>query len=145
MRDQRQFLVALLLGFLDAAFHVPDRVEIFVELAAIALPEGALQVSHFRRDRVENAAILLDAREPRLRVGASGVAEQPLEHRARVVLHRQRRRVAPPADGAGVVAGVTLVAGARRLRRLDGHFQRRELGMFPHLLRKNLVHRNAGA
>src|SRR4030095_4236260 len=107
MFDDWQLLVALLLGFLDPAFHVPDRLQIFVELAAIALPERALQVRDFRDDRVEDAAILFDARAPRRRVGASTVAEQPLEDRAGIVLHRHRGRLAAPADGAGVVARIT--------------------------------------
>ena len=42
--------------------------------------------------RVEDAAVLLHAGQPRAGVGAVAVAEQPLEHRARIVLHRQRRR-----------------------------------------------------
>ena len=63
-----------------------------VSFARSPCPSDALQMRHFPRHRVENAAILLHPREPR----ASGsvlprVAKQPLEHRARVVLHRQRR------------------------------------------------------
>src|SRR3989442_1472554 len=98
MIDERQLLVALRLGNLDALLHAANGVEIFGELRPIALRERALQVRHFLADRVEHASLLAQPREPDSRIRAGAVAKQTLEHDARVVLRRKRRVLALPAD-----------------------------------------------
>ena len=75
--------------------------------------------------------------EPGRGVGAARLAEHPLEHDARIVLGRQRRRRAAPRDGveeraACPVAGAADVAGIqreleRRQRRVLAECPRREL------------------
>ena len=84
------------------------------------------------------------AAQPLFRAGAAAVAEQAFEHQARIVLCRQRRGGALPSDRVCVRAGVTGVAGARRFAGFDGQFERSQLRMLAHLLRENLVHRDAG-
>ena len=65
---------------------------------------------------------------PRGRIGAAAVAEQPHEDRARIVLHRQRRRsVRAHADGAGVDAAAAEVARRRRSRPIERELERRQL------------------
>ena len=144
-RDVGQRLVHLGLGLLDAALDVAHRVEVLAELVAVAGAEVAAQVRHLVGHRVEEAAVLLDAREPGRGVGAAGVAEQPLEDRPRVGLHGQRRRRAAPADGVGVGAGVAAPARAHVVARLERELERRELGVPARLPRHELVHRDARA
>src|SRR5439155_795120 len=86
--------------FLDPAFDVADGVEVLDQLRAIAGPERTAERRGFLNHRIEDALVLADAREPRLGIGARGVAEHPLEHGAAIVLRRQRRvRAAPSAAG----------------------------------------------
>ena len=54
-------------------------------------------------------------------------AEQPLEHRARIVLDRQRRGRRAPGDGVRVGAARAAVARAEHRVRLDAELERREL------------------
>ena len=129
--DDRQLPAALLLRLLDAPLDVANRVEVLDQLGAIARAERALQRRRLLDHRVEDALVLLDASAPRLRIRAAAVAEQPLEHRARVVLRRQRRVRAAPGDRVGVGAGEPDVAGARRLAGLDGQLERRQLRLLP--------------
>ena len=106
--------------------------------------ERALQVRDLLADRVEHAPLLAQPRQPRLRIRAGAVAEQALEHDARVVLRRQRRVLALPADRVRVGAGEPGVAGACRLAGLDRQLERRQLRLLARLLREDLIHRDAG-
>ena len=58
-------MLALLLGHLDAALHVANRVGVFVDLALILRPELLLQVRQLSGHRIENALVLLQARVSR--------------------------------------------------------------------------------
>ena len=91
------------------------------------------------RHRVENAAIGLRTRQARGRIGALTVAEEPLEDRARIVLHRQRRRRRAPGDRRDVGATEPGVAGAGELGRLQAELERRELRVPAEVGRRNLV------
>ena len=73
------------------------------------------QPRHLVGDRIENAAVLLLARQALRRVAA--VAEQPLEDDLRAVLHRQRQRGRAPGDRVVVGAAVAGAAVQRRLPR----------------------------
>ena len=79
-----------------------------------------------------------------LRRGAR-LAEQPLEHRARIDLHRQRRRRRAPGDRVGVGAAVSGRARAdvagEVLRR---QFERREGRVLTDLRGHDLIDRDAG-
>ena len=88
--------------------------------------------------------VLAEAGQPRLDVRAVGGAEQALEHRARVVLHRQRRGRRAPGDGVRVGAAIALIAGPEDLDRVDGELERRELGLVAESAGGNLIHRDAG-
>ena len=145
MIDERQLLIALRLGDLDALLDVADRVEILGELGPVALRQRALQVRDLLAHRVEHAALLAEPREPHLRIGAGAVAEQPLEHHARVVLRRQRRVLALPADRVGVGARESGVARARRLARSRSPARATPAAScLPVSLREDLIHRDAG-
>src|SRR5439155_27203942 len=109
--DGRQLEVGLLLRLLDAALHVADRFGVFVDLDAIIRPEIALEARQLRRDRIENALVLPQARFARLAIGAAAVAEEALEHDAWIPFHRQRLRRAAPRQRVRVDA--TESAGAR--------------------------------
>ena len=60
------------------------------------------------------------------RVRAADVAEQPLEHGARVVLHRHRQRRTVPRDGVAHRARIR-VAGARVVPAVERQLERRQL------------------
>ena len=143
--QQRQLAVGLPLGDLDAALDLPDRVEIVAELAAVLAVEPALQAGDLLHHRVEDAALLLRAREPHVGAGAAGVAEEPLEHHARIGLARHRRGAVVPRDvevGAAVagVAGAHPVEGVGTLQR---ELERRQAHLAAQGLRRELVHRRA--
>ena len=80
--ELRQLAIALRFGKLDAPLDVANRIEILVDLAAVGRAEPPAQALHVIGDGIEHAAI----RQTRLR--ATAIAEQPLEDRARAVLHR---------------------------------------------------------
>ena len=82
---------ALALGALDAAArHRESRRDTSAAWRDRAGRAGAARRADLFGDRVEDAAILLELHQAGAGVGAVAVAEQPLEHRARIVLHRQR-------------------------------------------------------
>ena len=116
-----------------------------VSFAAVGRPEPPLQPLHFLDERIEDAAIVLDAREARRLRRVVAVAEQPLEHRARLVLHRQRRRRVAPRQRVGVGAAVAGLARADQLVRVEAQLERRQLRVLAERLRGDLVHRHAGA
>jgi hypothetical protein len=72
------------------------------------------------------------------------IAEQPLEHRAGIALHRQRPVRRPPAESARVGAAEAGVARTGECRRSEPDFQRRQLGLVSKVRRGNLVERGAG-
>ena len=79
-------------------------------------------------------------------VGAVDVAEEPVEHHARVGLHRQRRRRAAPREPVLVGAAETDVAGADAVdgvRPLQAELQRGQRRLLAHRVRENLIHRDA--
>ncbi len=80
----------LLLGFLNPPLDLADVVEIVADPRAVARAEPVLaDALRLLRDRVENAAVFLLARQPLGR--AAAIAEQALEDDARIDFHRQRR------------------------------------------------------
>src|SRR4029077_11782267 len=88
--DRRQLEVPLLLGFLNAALDIADGFGVLVDLGLVARPERILEAGELRGDRVEDALVLAQPRLARRPIRAAAVAEQPLEHRARIPLHRER-------------------------------------------------------
>ena len=143
--DDRNLAVALPLRRLDAPLDVPHRIEILRQLELVAVTEGASDRVGLGGHEVEDAAVLAEAGQPRLDVRAVGGPEQALEHRARVVLHRQRRGRRAPGDRVRIGAAIALIAGAQHLDRIDGQLQRRELGLVAEGPRGDLIHRDAGA
>ena len=143
-RNLGQLLVDLRLGLLDPALDVAHGLQVLAELQAIARSEVAPQRGHLVGHRVQEAAILLDARQPRGGIGAARVSQQALEHRPRVGLHRQRRRRAPPADRVGVRTGVAPTTRTHIVARLQRQLQRRELRVPAGFSCHQLIHRHAG-
>ena len=143
--DDRYVAVTLLLGLLNPALDIPHGVEILRELQLVACAERPVESVRLVGHEVEDAAVLSDAGQPRLHVGAVGGAEQPLEHRARVVFHRQRCRRRAPGDRVHVGAAIALVARTEHLDRIDRQLERRQLCLLAVLLRHDLVQGGAGA
>src|SRR5580658_9619364 len=100
--DGGYFAAVLFFGFLDAPFDVADCFEVLVELAAVAWSQSALEIGGGLHHGIQNASLLSQARQPRRRIRAATVAEQPLEHCAGIVFHGQGCGFTPPGDG-GVV------------------------------------------
>ena len=99
-------------ALLNPPLDVADGVEILVHLDAIRGAEPAARsarLSVTESSRLRRAASRCSRRRRDRRVG---LAEQPLEHRARIVLHRQRRRAAAPRDRVRVHAARPDVAHA---------------------------------
>ena len=142
--DHRQLLVRLGLGPLDAPLDVAHRREVVAELGLVGRPEPLPQPRHLAGHRVEDAPVLAPTRAPRLGIGGGAVAEQPLEERPRVALHRQRGRGRAPGQGADVGATEAGVAGAGELGQADAHLERGELGLPAEHLRRDLVDGGAG-
>ena len=139
----RQLAVRLRFRPLDAALDVAHRGQVVGQLGAVRRPQPLLQARHLAGHRVEDAAVLAPPRAPRRRVGARPVAEQPLEERAGIALHRQRGGRRAPGEGADVGATEAGVAGAAELRQADAHLQRGELRPPAELRRRDLVDRAA--
>ena len=112
---------------------------------AVGRPERALQAREILVDAIEQAPLLPHAVEPLFRRAA--LAEQPLEHDARVVLDRKRRRRRLPRHRVHVGAAVARLALAAEheieLRRDQLH--RRQHGLLAELRRGNLIGRRAEA
>ena len=143
--QQRELAVGLRFGDLDAALDLAHCVEVVVQLALVLAVQAALQPGDLVHHRVEDAALLLRASPPHARVGAAGVAEQPLEHHPRVRLARHRRRLVVPGD-VQVRATVAGVAGADAVERVgpfERELQRRQPCLASQRLGRELVHRRA--
>src|SRR5262245_18737284 len=82
--DGGQLQVPLLLGLLNAALDVADGVRVLVDLGLIFRPERSLEARQLLDDRIENAAVPAEKRFSRRAIRAAPVAEQLLEHGARV-------------------------------------------------------------
>ncbi len=129
---------------LDAAFDFPHIVQIVAEPRAIARAERLLQIARLRRDQIQDAQTALHAG------GALGLtprtSEQPLEHGARVDLHRLRCGRRAPRDRVRVGAAVAARAGADVSGEVRGReFERRKRRVLPNLLRDDLIDRRAAA
>src|SRR6185295_7399073 len=109
-----------------------------VDLPLVAGAHTALQPRQAAGDVVEHALLLFEPEGADLRVGAGAVAEQALEHRARVGFGRQwTARSAPRHRHVG--AGVAGVAVAGERLRLQPELERRQLRVLPELARGDLV------
>ena len=142
LRHHRQLPRALPLRRLDPPLHVPHRLQILRQLPVVARPQRPLQRRHFRRHEIQNRPVLLEPRRPRRRVRAVARPEQPLEHRPRVVLHRQRRRRRPPRNRVRIRAAIPRVARPQHFHRVQRQLQRRQLRLLPQVLRHELVQRH---
>src|SRR5262245_20069347 len=83
---RRQRLRVLRLGLLDALLEITNCVEILADLTAVAGVQLLLEAGYFTHQCIQNAAILLNAGEPRRLGSIVAVAKEALEHRARLVL-----------------------------------------------------------
>ena len=143
LRHLGQSAVALRLGDLDAPLDVAHRVEIAGQLGAVAAAELAHQVGELLVHRVEDAAVHPQRAQPRLAAGAAHGAEQVLEHRARVGLHRHRRVGVAPGERGAVGAAVAVLALAHQLVGFQRQLERGELRVLAQGVGSELVHRHA--
>ena len=132
---QRQLRRRLLRRLLDAALDLADVVEVLIDAVAVARRQPPLKGGRFSQHRIEQAHGLLPSRAP-LGIGAA-VAEQPLEHDLRIVLHRQRRGRSLPRNRVAVRA--TEIAAAQA-RVLDHQLDRGQRRVLSDVLRRELVH-----
>ena len=95
------------------------------------------------RHRIENAAILADARQALFTRRA--VAEHQLEDDARVVLHRQRRGRRAPGDRVVVGAAEPVGTVADHVGGFQGELDGPDLRVLLELTRDDLIHRHAEA
>ena len=138
-------VVSLLVAFgaLDAALDFADVVEIVAETRAVARAEAALQVAGFFGNRIEDAALLRDAREAL--AGGARLAEDALEGGARIGLHRQRRGGRAPGDGVHVGAAEAGRAAADVAGEiLGGEFEGGQRRVLADLLRDDLIDGGVG-
>ena len=121
----------------DAPLQLADVVHVGVDARLVAGAEIGLERAELPDDRVENARVALPVAPSLFR--ARAIAEQPLEHHARVDLRRQRLRRRRPRDRVGVGAAVAPVAVAEVAGVLDAELQRREDRVLPVLVGDVLV------
>ena len=88
--------------------------------------------------------MLAQPRFARRAIGAAAVAEQLLEHRARVELHRQRLRLAAPRQRVRVDAAQVAGARAGVGRRIHRQLERGDLRLAGEVPREQLIHRDVG-
>ena len=131
-------------GLLDAALDVAHRFGVLVDLGLVLRPERLPQAGQLVVDRIENALVLAQPRLARGTIGAAAVAEQFLEHRARVELHRQRLRLAAPRQRVRVDAAEIAGAGAGVVRRIHRQFERPQLCLAREMPGQQLIHRDIG-
>ena len=127
------------LGVLDAALDLAHRVEIVAELAAVAGPEARPQPAGVLAHEVEQAPVLPRAHRPHRGVGGVAIAEQPLEHAARVGLVGQRGRGRAPRDGVAVGAAVAGIAAPDHPHVLQPQLERRQRRRAADILGQHLV------
>jgi hypothetical protein len=142
--DDQHIPVALFLGLLDAPLDVPHRFEIFRELRAIARRKTKLEPRDLVGHGIEDAAVASQPRQPRGRVGAGRGPKQPLEQRAWIVFHGQRRRRRAPRDCVRIGARVRPVAGAKQLHRFERELEGRQLRLLPEVLGGDLIYGHPG-
>ena len=135
----RRLVDRVLDGNLDPALELADVVHVCVEARPVPGAELLLERAELADDRVEDARVpppvahaLLEAR---------AVAEQPLEHDARVGLRRQRFGGRRPRNRVGVGAAVSPVAVAVVARVLDAELERRQDGVLAVPGRDHLIDR----
>ena len=127
----------VLLGLANAPFGLANRFEVLVHPPLVLRAEIRVQPPDLRRDRIEQAAIHLHLAQP---VGSAvAVAEQPLENRARIALHRVGRRRRPPGDGVHVGATVAGVAVADDVGGIEGELERCQGGRRADLPGRDLI------
>ena len=107
-------------------------------------PSSFLRLGQLLRHRVENALVLPQPRFARAPIRAAAVAEQPLEHRPRIPLHRQRLRRAAPRQRVRVDAAQVAGARAGVGRGVHRQLERRDLRLAGEMPREQLVHRHVG-
>ena len=137
-------LGALLLGLLDAALDIADGIEVLGELAAVALADLGFQAVDAARDVVENAALLFEHGGAGRGIGALAIAEEALEHDARIDFDGQRRGGTAPGDGVGVGAAIAGIAAAGERGAFEAEFERGELGALAEFAGGDLVGGDAG-
>ena len=141
IRDGHRGHPALALGALDALLDVAHRVEVLVHHHPIPHAQTALQTGHVRHREVEHAPVPLQP--GRLLLGRPPFAEEPLEHRAGVALHRHRGRGVLPRVGVLIDAAVPVLAASDDVLVVERELQRAQRGVGADRRRRHLVHRGA--
>ncbi len=134
----RRDLLPVVLGSLDAPLRVTHRLEVLIHPQAIRRAHSPAQVGRGRPHGVEHAPLLPPHHGPLAFVRCDLVAEHALEHRARVCLHRQRRRGRTPRDGIRQRAADLAIARSGR-GAIQTQFQRAELIRRSQLARDDLI------
>ena len=135
--QRRQLGLGTVLDGLDSPFDLADRIDVFRQLGAVGRSEPPLQTGEVLEHRIENALVL--ARLGGAPRRGAAVAEQPLEHDARIVLGRQRRRRRGPRQRVQVGAAVAVLALPGQEIEIDGELERRQRRLLAEHRRGNLI------
>ena len=127
---------------LDAPLDGAHGVQVLRHARPVSRADVTAQPREVVRDGVEDAPVLPELRSPLGRRAA--FTEELLEHDARVVLHRQRRRRVSPRDGVHVDAAIAVLAVAHQEVAVDRQLQRRQRRRPPELGGGDLVGRHPG-
>ena len=133
-------MLAVGLCHLNATLDFANTSKIFVQLALIVATEGGSQrLGAFVYDIEYAAAQRGSACASRWISRIVFIAEQALEHQARIRFGRHRGARGRPGDAVGVRAAVTGVAVADRARILAADFQRSEAHLVAKVLSNDLI------
>ena len=132
-------------GALDALLDIACRFQIFVELVPVGRTQVPRQPARIVQHEIQDARLPPELRRAARGVERVAVAEQSLEHVARVDRDRQRDGRVPPRDAVGIGAAIVDVATAEQAGLVDPQLQRRQWRRLAQRLREHLVHRDAAA
>ena len=149
MADGRSITGSFMVAFCSSAFWMRRSMSRMASRYSLSLllsraPKPGSQARHVFADVIENAALLLHALQAGRRIGAFAVAEQALEHRARIDFHGIRRGGSAPGNRIGVGATVAGVAAAGQARLFEADFERCQLRVLAEFLGGDLIRRNPG-
>ena len=130
---------------LDPLFDRAGSFQIFFQLVPVAHSQIVGKPGRVFHHEIEDRGLPTQLRQPAFLVERFAVAEQTLEHGARVRGNGKGDSGREPGDSVGIGAGIIDVAASKQARLLDTEFERRQRRRVAKVRGEDLVHGNARA